>query len=82
MGKRRDDGEEEEDNGDNVDATVVAKERSPRLGEGLRELIGEQDLKEEMKGVKRTIDAMHQMECRGRFAEEGGTYREQDEGAN
>ena len=62
MGKRRIDGEEEEEDGDIVDATVVAKGRSPRLGEGLRELIEDRDLREEMKVVKGTIDAMHQLE--------------------
>ena len=62
MGKRRENEEEEEDDGDIVDATLTGKEGSPRLGEGMRELMGEKDLKEEMKGVKRTLDMMYQME--------------------
>ena len=73
--KRRDDEEEEEDNGDSVDATLTGKEGLPRLGEGMRELMGEKDLKEEMKGVKRTIDAMHQMESTNEI-----TRREMREG--
>ena len=39
MGKRREN--EEEDDGDIVDATLTGKEGSPRLGEGMRELMGE-----------------------------------------
>ena len=62
MGKRRIDGDYEEDDGDIVNDTVVAKVRSPRLGEGMRELIEDRDIKEEMKAVKGTVKAMHQLE--------------------
>ena len=45
MGERRRDREEEEDNVDKGDATVVARDGSPRIGEGLRALIEDQDMK-------------------------------------
>ena len=62
MGERRKDREEEEDNVDKGDATVVARDGSPRIGEGLVALIEDQDIRKEMKGVKKTIDAMYALE--------------------
>ena len=60
-GGRRDRGEEE-DNVENGDATVVVRDGSPRVGDGLRVLMEDQEIREDLRGVKKTIDAMHAQE--------------------
>ena len=47
---------------ENGDATVVVRDGSPRVGDGLRVLIEDQDIREELRGVNWTINVMHAQE--------------------